>query len=403
MISHPLTGAHRPPLSHVPSRGPGRPAPSSDRSPIGSLSQALVIDLTENDSGASDIDRPTKRQRLDAVVEGMDTSQISGDGDTQGPTDPSSQLDSPSSVRPPWSFQEQASRAAGDGALASRETTSGLHVPKLAPPPPLPIHPWKYRAQDLRHTGIGGRKDDVPVHDVLTTPYRLEIPPVAPNFKCDSECYHPENIGPADAEFRTEIADFYPWTGSHNEDILNEQTVKQGFFDRMQVSQGESNTARPSIYVQCKHRSGLKVLSSVFAAALEERQARCKVTAPSTFKPPPRVTLTDIKREAWLRDLANPSVPLRRLSRTIPHGIRGKLLLDQCLSKSIPIGRAIWLAKCVGANEIRAFKRKGTTVASAAGLESKWIKDWTANAQQFIEGVIGSCGEPEWKTKISYA
>jgi mediator of RNA polymerase II transcription subunit 12 len=171
----------------------------------------------------------------------------------------------------------------------------------------------------------------------------------------------------------------------------------------VQVSQNESNTARPSLYAQLKQRSGLKILSSVFAIALEKRQAHIKVTEDSTFKPPPRVTLTDVKREGWLRDLANSSVPLRRLSRTIPHGIRGKGLLDQCLSKNIPIGRAIWLAKCVGANEIRAFKRKGTTPAVASGLESKWVRDWSINVIQFLEGVIGGCGVEGWKANLNYA
>lgn len=185
--------------------------------------------------------------------------------------------------------------------------------------------------------------------------------------------------------------------------MLNEQAAKQGHYDRTQVSQNESNTARPSLYAQLRHRSGLQVLSSVFAAALEKRQTSSKLSAASTFKPPPRVTLTDNKREAWLRDLANPNVPLRRLSRTIPHGVRGKLLLDQCLSKSIPIGRAVWLAKCVGANEIRAFKRKGTSGTLALGLEVKWIRDWTTNVHLFIEGVLSGCGDPQWKAKVAYA
>lgn len=145
------------------------------------------------------------------------------------------------------------------------------------------------------------------------------------------------------------------------------------------------------------------MLSSVFAAALEKRQNHSMVTAPSTFKPPPRVTLTDNKREAWLRDLANPSVPLRKLSRTIPHGIRGKSLLDQCLNKGIPVSRAVWLAKCVGANEIRAFKRKGTSGTLALGLEAKWVRDWTATVQQFLEGVLGACGSAQWKMKMTYA
>lgn len=145
------------------------------------------------------------------------------------------------------------------------------------------------------------------------------------------------------------------------------------------------------------------MLSSVFAAAFEKRQSHNTVATSSTFKPPPRVTLTDNKRESWLRDLANPAVPLRRLSRTIPHGIRGKVLLDQCLGKWVPVARAVWLAKCVGANEIRAFKRKGTSGPLAIGLETKWVRDWTVNVQQFLESVISACGTADWKMKMTYA
>ena len=136
--------------------------------------------------------------------------------------------------------------------------------------------------------------------------------------------------------------------------------------------------------------------------ALDQRQAHGTVAASCTFKPPPRVTLTDTKREAWLRDLADPDIPLRRLSRTIPHGIRGKILLDHCLGKMIPTTRAVWLAKCVGANEIRAFKRKGAGGAFAIGGEAKWIKDWTANVEQFLEIIIGRCGDVGWKTQVDY-
>ena len=126
------------------------------------------------------------------------------------------------------------------------------------------------------------------------------------------------------------------------------------------------------------------------------------IAANCTFKPPPRVTLTDTKREAWLRDLANPEIPLRRLSRTIPHGIRGKILLDHCLAKVIPTSRAVWLAKCVGANEIRAFKRKGAGGAFAVGGETKWIKDWTANVEQFIEMIVSRCENAGWKAQMDY-
>lgn len=143
-------------------------------------------------------------------------------------------------------------------------------------------------------------------------------------------------------------------------------------------------------------------MSSLFVSALDQRQTHGTITANSSFKPPPRVTLTDTKREAWLRDLANPIIPLRRLSRTIPHGVRGRILLDHCLSKDIPTSRAVWLAKCVGANEIRAFKRKGTGGVFTVGGEAKWIKDWTTSIEQFLESTVAMCGCPDWKTKIDY-
>ena len=156
------------------------------------------------------------------------------------------------------------------------------------------------------------------------------------------------------------------------------------------------------MYASLKHKSGLQILSSLFVSALDQRQEHGTITANSTFKPPPRVTLTDTKREAWLRDLANPSIPLRRVSRTIPHGIRGKILLEHCVGKKIPTLRAIWLAKCVGANEIRAFKRKGTGGVFTVGGEAKWLKDWTTNVEQFLETIIGACDGPEWRAKIDY-
>jgi mediator of RNA polymerase II transcription subunit 12 len=179
--------------------------------------------------------------------------------------------------------------------------------------------------------------------------------------------------------------------------------IRSGFFDKSHIIQNETASARLSIIPTLKNKSSLQTLSSLFTGVLKQRRAHSQITSPSTFKPPPRVTLTDTKRETWLKDLANPTIPLRRLSRTIPHGIRGKQLLEQCLSKKIPTARAAWLAKCVGANEIRAFKRKGVTGTFAMGGESKWIRDWTMFVEQFVESVVASCGETDWRAKILYA
>jgi len=200
------------------------------------------------------------------------------------------------------------------------------------------------------------------------------------------------------------VADYIPWTGNSVEDVLNENVVRSGYADKPPGSnQSESHTARPSLWPNLKQKTGLPILSALLVQVMEKRQASGRCNAPSTFKPPPRVTLTDAKREAWLRDLAASDVPLRRLSRTIPHGVRGKALLDQCLGKKVPISRALWLAKCVGANELRAFRRKGVSGAAALIGENKWVREWTLLVEQFLESIVASCGQDDWRTKMNYS
>ena len=233
-------------------------------------------------------------------------------------------------------------------------------------------------------------------------PYVQEAPPHAPHLSNDSWSHPSPTPAIRSADRHLERADFFPWEGNHPEDSLTEVVIKQGYYDRTQVPR-EELSARTALLPIMRHKSGLRNMSSLFVNVLDQRTSNARLTAPSTFKPPPRVTLTDTKRETWLRDLSNPAIPLRRLSRTIPHGIRGKILLDQCMSKSIPASRAVWLAKCVGANEMRAFKRKGAGATFAVGGEAKWIKDWTVYVEQFIDSVIGTCGDDDWSNKISYA
>jgi len=177
--------------------------------------------------------------------------------------------------------------------------------------------------------------------------------------------------------------------------------IRNGYYDKGLFPTAETQSAKNILFPALKHKTGLTALSSVFTAVLGQRRHNGQITAPSTFKPPPRVTLTDTKREVWLKDLANPAISLRRLSRTIPHGIRGKVLLEQCLNKRVPTDRAVWLIKCVGANEIRATKRKGVSTLVMGG-ETRWIKDWTVSVEQFIEHVYFSFGEDDWKAKVHY-
>ncbi|KAI2352458.1 RNA polymerase II mediator complex subunit [Ophidiomyces ophidiicola] len=356
----------------------GRAQVQLDESATEYAIQSPVIDLTGSDYETCDANRASKRQKVGTTIDSLDTPQASTTQLSQ-PCSFASQDTGPSTPteRPSWSFQDEVS----DPETPNDDLKKSCL--------PLPMRPWDYRPQpnidnEDNIAEIIALNNQLANIEVQTTPFNMKVPEVAPILGSDTPL------------------DFYPWKGLHPEDQLTETTAKQGFYDRVPMAQNETNTARPALYANFKHRSGLKLLSSIFTTALDRRQSRCRVTDFSTFKPPPRVTLTDIKREAWLRDLANPSVPLRKLSRTIPHGIRGKILLDQCVNKGIPVGRAVWLAKCVGANEIRAFKRKGTSAAIANGLEIKWVRDWSVNVQQFVESIVGACGTPNWAPTMSY-
>ncbi|TVY92571.1 Mediator of RNA polymerase II transcription subunit, partial [Lachnellula willkommii] len=248
---------------------------------------------------------------------------------------------------------------------------------------PLPVRPGQHAPPTTEKArpalGNSAKKEGRP------KPYVLEVPTLAPRYPPNGH------------------ADFYPWTGNHPEDQFSEPVIRQGYYDKAQMTQNETGSARAAISPALKHKTGLQTLSSLFTSVLAQRRSHGQVKASWAFKPPPRVTVTDTKREIWLKDLANPTISLKRLSRSIPHGIRGKVLLDQSLSKNIPIERAVWLAKCVGANELRSFRRKGVSGTFQMGGEAKWIRDFTVCVEQFVENVIGSCGEGDFKSRINYA
>ncbi|KAF2735135.1 hypothetical protein EJ04DRAFT_220246 [Polyplosphaeria fusca] len=259
---------------------------------------------------------------------------------------------------------------------ASQSTPTGMNLP--VPPRPGLSLPGDAAQQRRMIPGGTGVKTEV-----ATKPLPSEAPAPAVVFSGG----------------RT--ADLFVWTGNQPEDTLSEALVKGGISNKPQIM-NETNTARPSLWSNLKNKSGLSTLSTLFVAVLEKRQTCGRLTAPNTFKPPPRLTLRDSTRETWLHDLANPTVSLRRLSRTIPHGVTGKVLLEQCLNKSIPIPRAIWLAKCVGINEMRSHKRKGQASTMTSGTIT-WVRGWTGAVEQFLDSIVSTIGQQAWKPRITYA
>ena len=258
--------------------------------------------------------------------------------------------------------------------------------------------------------------------DTRPKPWTFEVPAAAPRYnvrgpsdtpgstpppKAGGSPSRASSVGPAASSSAGAgaSADFFPWLGDHLEDQFSATVIKEGYFDKA-PSTPETSSAKALVFQTLKQPSRLQGLSIVYTEVLKHRRALGLVGSLSSFKPPPRVTLTDTKREVWLKDLANPAITLRRLSRTIPHGIRGRVLLDQCLNKKVPIERAVWLAKCVGANEIRAVRRKGTGQGAPVlgmGGEAKWNRDWTVCVEQFVEGTITAIRSEDWKWRVDYA
>lgn len=217
---------------------------------------------------------------------------------------------------------------------------------------------------------------------------------------------HPTAVYPLDSNApngKQRFPDFQPWKHSIDEDLIAESHLQKGFFEAPHVG-NELLSARNIMHQLLRSENSLDELSSNLLKSINVHTLNTKI-GPGSYKPPPRVTLTDQKREAWLRDLSQEDVPLRKLARTIPHGIRNKPLLDQCLSKNIPINRAIWLVRCVGTNELRQLKRKG-----GANIEIQWVQEWTRQVLEFIEKLSQDYLNFEsfhratvsWKQNISY-
>ncbi|KAL7930403.1 hypothetical protein V8C35DRAFT_313165 [Trichoderma chlorosporum] len=343
----------------------------------------------------------------------LELSNIDPQGSAASASVPASASGSASAASSPQShttsrgpYMADAADADGSSPAHSRASAADfdndnhpLPMPKRRPPTSQTYPELSRRLAAPPKPAPALKKDGRP------RPWTVEVPKNAPRYPSAEKRPNPAGGDPFSRGLFSGYADFFPWhggNGKHHEDDWSSEAIQKGTWDR--GNQNETSTARMTISPAIKQKTGLSALSTIFMGVHNQRRHRGHVTAPSTFKPPPRVTLTDTKREVWMKDLANPSISLRRLSRTIPHGIRGRTLLDQCLNKSVPTERAVWLAKCVGANEIRAFKRKGAPGgAFAIAGEFKWIRDWTVFVEQFIESVASSFGEPDWKAKLTYA
>ncbi|EXJ68927.1 uncharacterized protein A1O5_07859 [Cladophialophora psammophila CBS 110553] len=334
--------------------------------------------MLRRETVATGEDRPTKRRKIEADTKSDHAVNYHNPSLPANAPDPN---EDNKAVH--WRWVKPSALRAAIANSQSKEEEGNSSEDDV---PDLPSRPWRStraaKAADKPKPTHRSRVD-IPVPN---TPDSIQVPSSAPQF------VPKRPVG------------FFPWTGKHPEDVLNDSNVKNGYFDKPpNPTEKELNTARIPLYNAFKHKSGVDSLSALFSLVLNQKSQYGLISSASTFKPPPRVTLTEAKRKSWIADLANADVPLRRLSRTIPQGIKGQTLLDQCLQNSVPLSRAIWFAKCVCANEIRTLKRKGTAPAVAMGTESKWFREWTVNVEEFLETRLEQSNPSDWRSDIQYA
>ncbi|CDR41846.1 hypothetical protein NBRC10512_000868 [Rhodotorula toruloides] len=198
----------------------------------------------------------------------------------------------------------------------------------------------------------------------------------------------PSNLAHSLADDSAELAEraavklfpvFYPPRDGMDEDQMGEQVVKAGYAAKPSV-QAETFSAHQHIYDKLKTSDILGNLSRLVAAVQAKADERLPSYGPSTFRLPSRITLTDSKREAWFSDLASPSVPLSKLSRSVPHGYKGEKGLDMLSKRKVEVGRAVWFVRAFGGVEIQSLS-KTRPLQTAISL---YTSEFTTVVSEFV-------------------
>lgn len=211
----------------------------------------------------------------------------------------------------------------------------------------------------------------------------------------------------ADKPQRKTYPDYNPWSENdrENKKLVTAECLNSGYFEAPLVPNeyfSARNLIQETLFLSdLGGKLLLHELSLNLTKAYRVRNdAINKITLAShNFKLPPRVTLTALKRDSWLRDLANPETPLESVATKMPHGIRNKVLLDHMCSLKVPVNRALWFIKCVLCSEQLLLRKKfhsrqsqvSLLVSGATSnfpslelLEGRWIQEWTLQVADYI-------------------
>ncbi|KAG0229269.1 RNA polymerase II mediator complex subunit [Actinomortierella wolfii] len=167
----------------------------------------------------------------------------------------------------------------------------------------------------------------------------------------------------------------FPQKPGQDEDMMTANNVKAGYIDKG-VIQNETVSAQGILADVLQDTRKLQELGNFMAQVIKRKQENNRITGPSTFKPPSRSTLNELKKDQWMTDLAG-RTSLRRLSRSVPHGFKSEKLLETLAQRQVPLLRATWYIKIVGLGEMQAQRSRQS--------QSQYSTDWTATVNLFLK------------------
>ncbi|CAE6502670.1 unnamed protein product [Rhizoctonia solani] len=185
---------------------------------------------------------------------------------------------------------------------------------------------------------------------------------------------------------------FDPPRPGQPEDTLTEHSVKQGYtFVNTALGNvsNDSFSAHGLIYGSLKpsrNRSALALLGDLMSAVYEVRAESSPGIPSNTYKLPPRMTLNDTRKAAWLAELSNPTVPLSKLAKTVLHLPKGPDLLDILYGNNVAVSRAVWYVRILGANETLSAKSRPNYNPAQIGIE--WAGMVTAHLKKQLQDIV---------------
>ncbi|KAL0072786.1 RNA polymerase II mediator complex subunit [Marasmius tenuissimus] len=198
------------------------------------------------------------------------------------------------------------------------------------------------------------------------------------------EFHPPEWLPKTHTEVDLGYAGFHPPRPGHDEDVLSEYSVKQGYQLGFTVT-AESYSSQSSISENLRSQETILKLEELMNEVFSRRAKQVPSVPPHNFRVPSRVTLNDSKRQAWFDDLANSDVPLSKLGKSVPHGAKADLL-DHLHTKKVSIPRAVWFLRVFGANETAGLRNKPTYDPTQYSIE--WTNVVTSHLRKQIQEIL---------------